>query len=401
MFSLRCYSILFLIGSLSLCWSQEEPLSEAAEWSERLKEQFQTVGGYRATYDGRKGNKNFRAVVTSLSDHSQLWAKVEVETDEGDQVLYWLANNDDDTAYISMNGVCVKGMKHMKAISERSHRVRLEILPDSKNTAKEYEIAPQLNLDKTSINCSPVTQSLPITLWANFYLDKSKSIRKWQETIEFDTLEMGKVRINRETGFLQQQILENEKGERRTLKLLKLETDLSDETLLDERPPFPEKVETCIDVTKDSYGLPVFINMSFGFIPPDIWDDEETTEELEARLRKAGVKFGEYFLLYEPMKLWLKWATTDPSMETYSKWFYEKEGEDYLAENLATYFNEKNYLEDLLSRLGKDQATNNEKIAHSLSHFLAGYVARSWVEKFREDETIKMSETELGREFLK
>ena len=137
---------------------------------------------------------------------------------------------------------------------------------------------------------------------------------------------------------MQQQILENEEGKRRTLKLLKLETNLSDETLLNERPPFPEKVETVIDFATDASGLAAMVNASFYTTAQSLIDDKDAAEEIEARIQKAGIKFGDQFLAYEPMKIWLDWATTDPSMERYCRGFYDKEGETFLAQNLAPYF---------------------------------------------------------------
>ena len=111
-------SLLFLC-SFSLCLSNEEELTEAAEWSERLTAKFQTVGGYRATYAGRKKNDNFKVVIIALSDRSQLWAIAEFESEEEDQTLYWLANNEMDSLFFALNGVCISGAKHMNSLSKK------------------------------------------------------------------------------------------------------------------------------------------------------------------------------------------------------------------------------------------------------------------------------------------
>ena len=397
-------SSLLLLSSLSLCLSKEEEKkeesSEAAEWCELLTAQYQKLAGFRATYDGRsKEGGKLEATVVSLSDRSQIWARVDFKG-EKKRKLYWLANNDEDTVYVAMNGVCIQGMKNMNAMSELARKISTKTAPNSERCTGKYQYTAHLYLDRTSFSCN--SSSLPgdYAPWEALNLKDSKGVREWPETVEFDTVNEGRIRINRETGFMQQQILENEEGKRRTLKLRKLETDLTNETLLKERPPFPEKTEQLIDLTKDVQGLGILIGGSFGKAAYSLLEDPDSSPEIENRIQQAGTSFGPRFLQYEPMKKFLDWACNDPSMETYSKYFFKKEGEQFLAQKLAEHFSKKEYFDSTLPPFPKGEEIGKEEILHCFNHFMAGYVADSWSKKFREEIVIEQSKIKLGTDFL-
>ena len=384
LFSLSGFTVAAFLVFTAVAVGQDKRPSTPEEWSAELLKAFEQSGGYHAIYaaENRKDEKSFRGEIVALADRSQVWIQAVMQADGGAVNLCFLADNKADICFVLSEGVCERAVTGMSTIVSEGMEIARIIDPDIEIDFKGLKWLPSCYLDKNSLNCQISLQPNSRSLWDQSLLNEALSVSVWPGSVEFKTAKAGRIRIDRDSGFMQSQIFDNEEGQRRSLKLVKVRTNLEDDELLQLRPKLPEKRPDTVNIVATDDGLLLLLKLSFLNAARQLVDGEVTWVELDKSLGEAGRQLGTKFAEHPRLERMLR-STMDGSEFAQSlESIYEKMGESGLVRVFTQILREKfGAMKEWTTALELEKVPNAKVTVGCFTTFYAHYMASWWVEQ--------------------